>query len=78
MKYRVYRCQRCNCCFFPVRSDQQFCSKRCRIKYYREMGYYLADTVTKTCPVCGKHFETSRSRQIYCSAECRTISRRKK
>ena len=73
-----YRCIRCGNHFYPIRSDQQYCSKRCRIKHYREMRYYLADIETKTCPVCGKQFETPRSRQVYCGAECRALSRRKK
>lgn len=71
------RCWMCNGAFDPVRSDQMFCSKRCRVKYYRDRRRYLAELKKKTCPICGKEFETPRSRQVYCNAECRQLSRRK-
>ena len=45
---------------------QKFCSAECRNHY----NYKANPLVVKTCPHCGKTFETNRSYQIYCSKTC--------
>jgi len=35
MKYN--KCFRCDRKFVPVRSDQMYCSKRCRLLYYKSV-----------------------------------------
>ena len=40
-------CLRCNQVFTADRSDQMFCSKRCRINYYKEWNK------KPTCTTCG-------------------------
>lgn len=42
MKYRVYQCQKCHCHYYPNRSDQLYCSKKCRLQAYAEMRRALA------------------------------------
>ena len=64
-------CEFCGKMFYPRHKDRRFCSNDC----------YLASKkpvmVIKTCPVCGKTFETNASvahRYTVCSRKCRTIN----
>lgn len=51
----------------------KFCSKICNRRWYSihvEEKCFDHGLLTKICPVCGEQFETQKSRQNCCSAEC--------
>lgn len=47
-------------------SHKKFCSPKCRDHH----NYKPAPQVVKTCPYCGKSFETNRADKKYCSRAC--------
>lgn len=71
--------------FEPTRSDQIYCSEKCRVAAYRKRHppkkkYKKKErpVYTKTCPYCGKVFETVEKRQIYCCEEHRAAAARER
>lgn len=36
----------------------------------KEIRIFIKDNIMKICPICGKEFESSDSRQKYCSEKC--------
>jgi len=69
-------CENCGDLFEGDRSTRRFCSDRCRAKFYRR--YHLwnkgnKELLTKQCVVCGKEFQTYKTRKTTCSKECSEI-----
>lgn len=62
-------------------SRTKFCSNECRRQFYNQKNHdrWFAQkaerTVPTVCPNCGKTFETTSSRQIYCCKACGMIRR---
>ena len=49
----------------------EFCSEKCRLRFYHHEKHGFYTQATKTCPVCGKFFVTTKPKlQKYCSREC--------
>lgn len=64
-------CKNCGEEFAPVQHNQVFCGKSCQIQYYSR--HRKKHFVKRTCPVCGKEFETvdkGRFTTQTCSWEC--------
>ena len=56
----------CNQLFLPKRKNQEFHTAKCREMWY-SLNYFKREIFTRTCPVCGDEFTTTRPKQrIYC------------
>lgn len=64
-------CARCGKKYYKSETNhrQIYCSNRCN-QMVQNARRYGCRVHAKTCAVCGKPFETVRSLQKYCSAEC--------
>jgi RNA polymerase subunit RPABC4/transcription elongation factor Spt4 len=62
----------CGKMFTPYRSFQRYHNDACRVKYEakRPSRYVKKVVVTKTCPQCGKEFESSDDKKVYCTSTC--------
>ena len=70
-------CIECGRKFAPKRKTQKYCSDDCRAKYYEK--HFGSKEVTKTCPNCGKTFQTTSPRKrTYCTPECRVEAQKKR
>lgn len=66
-------CQHCGKVF--IRNRRRFyCSRECALAHKRKP----AQRITRTCPVCGKDFETTPWQpKVRCSRKCYFVTRRK-
>ncbi len=66
-------CAVCSEEFIAMRSDAMYCSNKCkqRKKYADKRQSYFS----KPCRRCGIEIFTNDKRVLYCSVECRVISR---
>lgn len=78
MKIVDKQCERCGEMMFSVASNQKYCPN-CRKAVDVEQQKAATEkrreerkrrTVEKHCEFCGKAFETSNKKKIYCSPEC--------
>lgn len=55
----------------------KFCSRECGTLYNRikSGATHHSEILTKTCPICGKTFETWKSQKLTCSERCSKIRR---
>ena len=66
-KSKVFICANCGKEFTALDlGTNKFCSKKCASRF----EYMNGNPVEKTCPHCGKNFETLSKKQIYCSRKC--------
>lgn len=78
MKY-VWISNRAEKCLFCggklEKGKYKFCSDECAIKHYHIQTGQIShsEILKKECVICGKEFETWKSRKICCSLECRKI-----
>ena len=71
-------CERCGEMMFSVASNQKYCPncrKAVEVEYRQALSENRREerkwrTVEKHCEFCGKAFETSNMKKIYCSPEC--------
>lgn len=73
-QYKGKREKVCALCKIPLpKFKTRFCSDECRIRaYHIEHGLINhSEILTKECVICGKTFQTWRSRNNCCSPECR-------
>ena len=71
-------CERCGEMMFSVASNQKYCPncrKAVEVEYRKveskkRRNARKSNAVEKRCEFCGKAFETSSSKKIYCSPEC--------
>jgi predicted nucleic acid-binding Zn ribbon protein len=57
--------------FDPYRSNQKYCSDKCRDKAYKKKyKYKKKKVITKKCIWCGEEFETNNKKKTFCSNEC--------
>ena len=71
-------CERCGTPLFSIPSIQKYCPtcrKAVEIEYRKAENEKRRNarkqrTVEKRCEYCGKTFETSNNKKIYCSPEC--------
>lgn len=83
-------CAVCGKTFVKTGHNQRFCSRSCwrtlvnekarasRVKKPRQPTRRKERLLlSKTCPVCGKTFETRFQHQVYCSPSCQSRARRK-
>lgn len=76
----TFICQECGKEYQPATLIQRkFCCHTCCKKYWnrkRSESYYKAHPIDKvrTCPVCGKEFEVTNSRNKYCSVNCKRFA----
>lgn len=61
------RCAICQKFFWPIKSDQKYCTKCSGTRKY----YKPKPTTKKKCPVCKRIFKTRRIVQKFCSPLCR-------
>lgn len=65
----------CNGCGFPIKGEPindwlgTYCSSQCSELYHKRRN--LKQPVDKQCDCCATHFQTPRSKQRFCSYECR-------
>lgn len=73
-------CPVCGGEFLPKTPNQKLCSDECRRESTRisQQKSRYGEMQLRVCPVCGKEFLVTRRQygKIYCSDECRDISRR--
>lgn len=73
-------CPVCGREFLPKIPNQKLCSDECRRESARisQQKSRYGEMQLRVCPVCGKEFLVTRRQygKIYCSDECRDISRR--
>ena len=62
------RCSMCQRFFWPIKSNQKYCSVCKKKKKY----YVQKPLVQKKCPNCNKPFKTRRQVQVYCSTSCKS------
>lgn len=57
------------------KNKTRFCSRDCSTRYnhIKSGAVNHSDILTKQCPVCGKEFQTWKSRQLTCSSECSKV-----
>lgn len=66
------QCEECGREFFAVRIGQKYCNADCRMERWKRDNPKNEKLKTvKTCRCCEKVFETSDSRKVYCSDECK-------
>lgn len=66
----------CRQCGQPLpKYKTRFCSRVCCVRYnHIKNGLVTHDNILKkTCPICGKEFETWKSQKITCSQKCSQI-----
>lgn len=61
-------CPFCGEEFNPSRSDQVYCTEKCREKAKWEKKKTVL--TERICPICGKSFMPSRNKQVCCSPKC--------
>lgn len=73
------RAEKCLLCGGKLgKGKYKFCSDECARKHYNIQTGRLShsETLTKNCCVCGKEFQTWKSRQTTCSEECKILHRK--
>ena len=63
-------CIRCGGTFVPVRSDQIYCSYKCRHIAAKHRYRPLKSYPMKKCKICGKDFQPIKYDHIHCSRSC--------
>lgn len=71
MENNEKKCEYCGKNFFPRRSNQKYCSDKCRSKINRER---LKNKVYEyTCPNCGREFSSKmKLKDSFCNKECKS------
>lgn len=73
------RAEKCLLCGGKLgKGKYKFCSDECARKHYNIQTGRLShsEILTKNCCVCGKEFQTWKSRQTTCSEECKILHRK--
>ena len=65
---REKSCIQCGCELPKFKT--RFCSKDCGIKWNRSKRGINTELIKKNCVICGKEFETYKSRKTTCSQQC--------
>ena len=65
------RCKECNVIFFLRVYTQKYCSKNCRIAFYRRKYIKVDNKEEKKCRECGTTFLTTNKLKVYCSSDCK-------
>lgn len=66
----VHKCEMCGEEFDDYCKTTRFCNRSCYDRYRKENGK-LKEVI---CPICGKVFKQTYSKQMFCSIECRVVS----
>ena len=63
-------CEYCKKVYSSCRSNQRFCSDKCKNMYHFPKTYYK-----KICLNCNESFTTTKSYQYYCTGKCYLIAK---
>lgn len=72
------KCAHCGIEFDTNRSDQKYCSVKCRRAQERVVARGNRQLAVATCPVCGKEFVKHMGNEKYCSDDCRRLAKLQK